>query len=330
MNSRVIGVRSGRKLARMAVRAGGAIILALTIASPALAQLNTQHVKGSVGLKAGSQPPPGGYVVAPLLYFYNTDTVKTSTGDELPFHPSLSADLFAAGFSYVTTKKVLGGYYGVSVLFPAGANNRLQGTEIDQNPGAGLTDSVFVPFQLGWHSKRADAVASYSIFAPTGRYENGASNNTGFGMWGQELGVGTTVYLTENKQYHAATMLTFDFQSKKEDSETKVGNQMNFEGGVGGDFLKGGLTVGLAYYAAFKISDDQIQGFPQILIRGKNKTFGLGPEATLALARKNTVYGFLRVAYYWETYARTTTQGSALFLQATFLIKPLKIPPHAP
>ena len=53
--------------ARMPVRVGGAIILALIMASPSLAQLNTQHVKGSVGLKAGSQPPPGGYVVAPLL-----------------------------------------------------------------------------------------------------------------------------------------------------------------------------------------------------------------------------------------------------------------------
>ena len=34
--------------------------------------------------------------------------------------------------------------------------------------------------------------------------------------------------------------VSFDFQSKKEDSETKVGNAMNLEGGVGGDFLKGG------------------------------------------------------------------------------------------
>jgi hypothetical protein len=330
MNSRVIDVRSGWKLAWIPIPLGGALLLVLTISSPALAQLNTQHVKGSVGLKAGSQPPPGGYVVAPLLYFYNTDTVKNRDGEELPFHPSLSADLFAAGFSYVTTKKVLGGFYSVSVLFPAGANNRIQGTEIDQNPGAGLTDSAIAPIQLGWHFKRADAIAGYSIFVPNGRYENGASNNTGLGMWGNELSVGTTVYLNEKKQYHAATVLSFDIQSKKKDSETKVGNQMNFEGGVGGDFLKGGLTAGLAYYAAFKVSDDQIQGFPQILIRGKNKTFGLGPEASLALARKNTVYGFLRVAYYWETYARTTTQGSALFLQATFLIKPLKIPPHAP
>jgi hypothetical protein len=41
----------------------------------AMAQLLTQHVKGAVGLKAGSQPPPGGYVVLPLVYVYNTDTV---------------------------------------------------------------------------------------------------------------------------------------------------------------------------------------------------------------------------------------------------------------
>ena len=33
---------------------------------------------------------------------------------------------------------------------------------------------------------------------------------------------------------------TFDFQLKKENSETKVGSVMNLEGGLGGDFLKGG------------------------------------------------------------------------------------------
>ena len=44
------------------------------------------------------------------------------------------------------------------------------------------------------------------------------------------------------------------------------------------------------------------------------------------LARKNTVYGFLRVAYQWEVYARTTTQGGAFFVTATFLQKPLNLP----
>ena len=210
------------------------------------------------------------------------------------------------------------------MLFPAGANNRIQGTEIDANPGAGLTDSVIVPISLGWHHKRADAIANFSIYAPTGKYTDGADDNTGFGMWGYEPAVGTTVYLSEKRQYHAATIVSFNSQSKKEDSENKVGNAINIEGGVGGDFLKGGLSTGLCY-ASFKLSDDEIAGLPGILIRGKNKTFGLGPEATLAIAARNKVYGFVTVRYFWETYARTTTQGDAWLIQATFLTKPLEI-----
>jgi len=50
---------------------------------------------------------------------------------------------------------------------------------------------------------------------------------------------GTTVYLNAARQYHAASVVSFDFQSKKEDSRTKVGNVMNVEGGLGADFLKG-------------------------------------------------------------------------------------------
>ncbi len=294
-------------------------------AAPVQAQLITQHIKGSVGLKAGSQAPPHLYVVMPLLYFYNTDTVRNRDGNKLPFNVSLTSAMFGAGALNVTTKKILGGNYAFQVLFPVGANNRIQGTEIDQNPGAGLTDSVVQPISLGWHGKRADAIAGYTIYIPTGRYTDGASNNTGMGMWGQELGFGTTVYLNEAKQYHAATMVSFNFQSKKEDSDTKVGNAMNFEGGVGGDFLKGGLTVGLDYYYSFKLTKDQIEGVPEALIN-KAKTFGVGPEVQLALARKGMLYGFLKMTYFWETYARTTTQGSAFTIAATFLVKPIKLP----
>jgi len=226
----------------------------------------------------------------------------------------------------VTTKTIFGGTYGFQVLFPFGMNNRIQGTEIDKNPGAGLSDSVVQPLSLGWHFARADAVAGYTIFVPTGRYTDGASNNTGLGMWGHELSVGTTVYLTANKQYHAATLASFDFQSKKEDSETKVGNTMNLEGGVGADFLEGGVTVGLDYYAAVKLTDDDLEGLRDILVRGKNRAFAIGPEVQLALARKGVLYGFLKVNYQWETYARVAPQGSELTLLATFLVKPLTLP----
>lgn len=315
-----------RRRVRLSRAVVGGLIAILSGATPAYAQLNTQHIKGGVGLKSGSQPPPHVYVIAPYLYIYNTDTVKNRDGDQLPINARITSVAYAGGISVVTSKKLLGGFYGYQVLFPVGANNRLQGTEIDANPGPGLTDSAVVPISLGWHAKRADAIANYTIFIPTGRYTDGASDNTGFGMWGQEIGFGTTVYLNEKKEYHASALVSFDFQSKKEDSETKVGNAMNIEGGAGGDFLKGGLSVGLAYYWSSKLTQDHIEGFPDILIRGKNKVFALGPEVTLALAKGKTVYGFLKLNYECEVYARTTTQGNELQIVATFLVPSLKLP----
>ena len=312
---------------RISLRVVMVVVLACVyMVAPAEAQLNTQHLKGTAGLKSGSQAPPGVYFVAPVLYIYKTDEVKDRDGDRLALDADITSHVFGGGVSVVTTKKLLGGFYGFQVLFPIGANNRIQGTEIDANPGAGLSDTSITPISLGWHVKRADVTVGYTIFAPTGRYTDGADDNTGLGMWGHEPFVGTTMYLNESRQWHAATLASFDFQSKKEDSETKVGNVMHLEGGLGGDFLKGGLTAGLNYYASFKLTDDRIEGLPNILLRGKNKVFAFGPEVQLALAKNNTLYGFLKVNYQWETYARTTTQGSELTVLATFLLKPLKLP----
>lgn len=299
-------------------------LLAAGVAAPARAQMNTQHVKGSFGLKAGSQAPPGQYAIAPLLYFYSTDDVRNRDGDKLPINANIDGSFFGAGVNVVTKKTLFGGFYGFTVLL-AGANNRLQATEIDSNPGAGITDSLVTPLSLGWHKKRADATVYYTLYIPTGRYEDGASNNTGLGMWGQEIGFGTTAYLTEDRKFHAATMVSFNFQSKKEDSQTHVGNQMNFEGGVGGDFMKGGLTAGLAYYYCFKLTQDEPAGFPLNIGLAKAHVFALGPDLTLALAKKNTVYGFLTVRYEWELHAKAQTKGGMWLVQAVFPFKPIHL-----
>jgi hypothetical protein len=54
-----------------------------------------------------------------------------------------------------------------------------------------MSDSVIAPISFGWHFARADATTGYTIFMPTGRYTDGARDNTGLGMWGHELAVGT-------------------------------------------------------------------------------------------------------------------------------------------
>ena len=54
---------------------------------------------------------------------------------------------------------------------------------------------------------------------------------------------------------------------------------MNLEGGIGGDFLKGGLTVGLDYYASFKLSDDQIRGCGRRMFWSAGRTRAFGHRA---------------------------------------------------
>lgn len=291
----------------------------------ASAQLNGQNIKGDAGLKSGSQAPPGAYVAVPL-WFYTADEVKNRNGETV-LSGKLDAAVFGAALNVVTPKKLFGANYGFLVVLPW-ANNRVQGAEdFDSNPGVGLTDMYVQPINLGWHTPRADVILAYGLYLPTGRYENGADNNTGLGMWAQEFLAGTTLYLNPARSLHAATTATFNVQSKKRDSNTKVGNILNLEGGAGADFLGGGLTAGLAYYGTFKVSDDQFDSpLAQLLIRGRNRVWGLGPEVTLAIAANKTVYGFVTVRYQWELAARTTTQGAAWNILATFPLKPIRLP----
>jgi hypothetical protein len=306
--------------------AGSTLVLAAVLAlwpAAASAQLNGQNIKGDAGLKSGSQAPPGAYVAIPL-YFYTADQVKGREGREL-LSGNLDAAVFGVVLNVVTTKKVLGGNYGFLAVLPW-ANNRIEGVDdFDSNPGAGLTDMFVQPINIGWHTPRADAIVAYGVYLPVGRYEDGADDNTGLGMWGNEILAGTTVYLNETRTLHAATTATLDFQSKKKDSNTKVGNIFNLEGGVGADFLGGGLTAGLAYYGTFKLTNDDFDRAPSLDL-GKNRVWGLGPEFTLAIAARRTVYGFVTVRYQWELGGRTTTEGAAWNILATFPLKPIRLP----
>jgi len=76
-------------MSRTATASAGQLAMSVLTAwlisvTPAHAQLATQHIKGLVGLKGGSPPPPGTYIIAPLFYIYDTDTVRTREGNRLP------------------------------------------------------------------------------------------------------------------------------------------------------------------------------------------------------------------------------------------------------
>ena len=292
---------------------------------PAVAQLNGFNIKGDQGVKSGSQAPPGIYYGAPF-YWYGTDTVKDEDGRAFSTTGELNMFLGGPLVNVVTTKKVLGGNYGFMAVFPF-ANVRAELPRLDNNPAPGISDMYVQPFNLGWHTNRADVLAGYGFFAPTGRYAAGANDNTGLGMWGHEVFAGSTVFFDEKKAWHAATTGAIEFHSGKEDTDARVGTLFTLEGGLGRSFLMGAASVGLSYYAQWKLTEDTLIGFPALILQGKNRVAGLGPEVTIPIATKNTVYGFLTARYQWEMGARTTTQGDALNVLVVLPLKPIKVNP---
>jgi hypothetical protein len=308
--------------------AASAILLAVLAVTPrpAMAQLSGFNLKGDMGLKSGSQAPPGGY--AALLYYrYGADTIRDRSGNTFSSDGDLTIGAGIGLVNFVTTKKVLGANYGFAAAPLIFLNSAIESPRFDQNPSPGFGDMFIMPISLGWHLKRADVTTSYSVFMPTGRYSVGADDNTGLGMWGHEWALGTTVFLTEDKAWHAATNAAFEFHSGKKDSDAQVGNILTLEGGIGRNILKGAGSVGLAYYSQFKLSEDTLTGLPALLVEGKNRSFALGPEINFPLATRKALYGFITFRYQWETYARTALQGNTMAVMLTFLMKPISLAP---
>jgi hypothetical protein len=292
-------------------------------AGQAQAQLQGHNTKGDYGLQAGTQAPPGIYLIAPLYFRYDNGSLRNGLGNSSPLQTDVSVNAYVVGLTWVSNVKVLGANYSFQI-FPGFTDNKLEAPVlgVTQSVDTGFTDLYFQPINLGWNTKSADFTAGLGVFAPTGRYEDGADDNLGLGMWSFELFGGTTVYFDEAKSWHLATTAFYETHTEKEDSDIKVGDILTFEGGLGKSLMQGTLSVGLAYYAQFKLSDDDLGGrtLPPAFLPAKHQGFGVGPEISIPIASKSKLYGFLNLRYFWETGMRNSLEGNTFVLTATFPI----------
>ena len=109
------------------------------------------------------------------------------------------------------------------------------------------------PLDLGWHTAHADVAAGLQLYMPTGRYERGGDDNIGKGMWAYEPFVGATFYFDEKRTASFATTAYWELHGKKKDTDVKVGQLLTLQGGLGKSYLGGGLILGAAYYAQWKL-----------------------------------------------------------------------------
>jgi hypothetical protein len=311
--------------------------LALLVAIPVQAQLNGSHLLGDFGVKAGTQPNPGFYS-ALFYYRYSTDTIRDRDGDLIRPFPdsptSMAIDVYAPLLWYVSKTKVLGANYGAFVVLPF-VNGSLEAPafSLDETSAIKYSDTAVRPIDLGWHHAKADVSAGFQFYAPTGTFNPGESGNTGKGMWTYEPFLGATVYFDEKKTWSLATTAFWELHGKKKGTDVRVGQILTLQGGLGKSFLGGGLVIGAAYYAQWKLTADELGSFALPgggtvdidLANNKHRVFALGPDVTLPIATKTKLYALVNIRYLWEMGARTKTQGTALVVTATFPVPSVKL-----
>lgn len=296
-------------------------ILLLISVTAASAQLNGINIKGDVGLQAGTQPPPGIYLNN-LNYFYGADEIKGRNGNRLGLQGDINLYLNATAFVWVPKKKVLGGNYSFSAAVPFMNNNPdLPRLNVDENH-FGLSDIYIQPLGLGWHKPQADFNVGYAIVLPTGKFTQGADDNTGLGMVGHEFTAGVTGYLNKKREWHASTAAAFDIHHNKRTADIRVGEMLTLEGGVGRSWKQGGINAGAVYFAQWKLTSDSGSDLSRVLqLAGvenfKNRSFGVGPEFNMVIPK---IEGQLMFRYLKEFGNRVSTQGQTFVVSLTFFL----------
>jgi hypothetical protein len=320
-----------------------ALAAIVTPAAPASAQLNGENLLGDMGVKSGTQPHPGFYA-GNIFYRYRTETIRNANGDRIVFDPNQSGsqtiNVAAPIVIYVSRAKIFGANYGMMAVVPL-AKGALEAPALGYNEEAskGLADTYVVPLQLGWHAARADVTTSFGFFAPTGRYQADATDNLGKGMWSYELAAGSTVYVDESRSISLSATAYWESHSRKENTRiqigglttngVRVGQLMTLEGGAAKSWLGGALSVGMAYYGQWKLTEDDL-GNPVALpgdpTFARHRVFAFGPDVTIPIGTKKSLISLVNVRYLWETGARLKTEGPTLAITTTVPIPSIRIP----
>ena len=257
----------------------------------------------------GTTAPPGFYAGV-FGSFSWADELKTPDGKSLN-GPELSQYFFAPHLMWVSAFKILGGNYGATVAVPfVDVLIDFPRLDVGGATGTALSQLYVVPVRLGWHFPRADVTFHYAFYAPTGRYEAGAPNNTSLGMWCNELSLRGTVFFDKARDWHASLSAFYDINGKKKDLDWTTGNPVTLMYGIGRNYGSGMLKgwAGVAGYAQWQVMHTTGADAPLAARLNKTTIYGAGPELT-------TLQGALTIRYFWQFGGKFSTQGQGLFVQ---------------
>ena len=198
-------------------------------------------VPGLAGLKNGSVPGPGYYFIN-TSFAYSSDefrdkhgkSVNQVLGEPVDFKVDVVANM--TGFTWISPYKVLGASYGANIWGTVGyVKGDLSLGEIfnASSSETGLMDTYVEPINLSWHLKHFDVFTSYGFFAPTGKFDENDTANTGRDRWTHILNAGMTAYFDEKKSWTAATTFRYEIHMGQQHQDARFGDNLTLEWGIG-------------------------------------------------------------------------------------------------
>jgi len=309
----MIGLPTSRSLARLAAVS---LVCLLTLASPVRAQVRGLYTPGMSATSSGELPEAGLTYVA-AVQVYSFDELKGADGEPLPVN--LTASVFYAQnlFVWVSDFKILGGTYAVSANLPI-ANASLTSVRFGAlQAGSGLSDSDYSPLTLGWQWSRADIQASYGFVVPTGRFQAGASDNTGGGYWAHIPSAGQTVYVTADKTTAVSAYELYEFHGTQNHTDIRPGETFNIDYSITQTLPltrdKGTLLqIGLVGYGQYQTTDHR--DVTAIAAATHYRVNALGIAAGVMVPERQIEVG---VKYLKEFANKATVQGHSLQITAS-------------
>jgi hypothetical protein len=287
------------------VRAALIAPVALCIAAEpgrAQQQLGTK-VMGGLGIDAGTQGPPGFFVLDRALQF-TANKVRGRNGEVLPIQGlDIRVRANALGVAYTFATRT-------AAYLTAGAAVPVARVSINSdNPVAavdrwGLGDLFVQPVKAGWRNARSDIVAGYSFFAPTGKFEPGGGS-VGRGFWTHQLSLGGAMYADTTRTSRASALMSYELNQRMRGIDITRGNLLTIQGGAGANIFKA-FVAGVAGYALWQVGDDRGADLPPALIGVRTRSFGLGPEIGVVIPSLR-LRGEFR--YEWDFGVRARPQG---------------------
>ena len=289
------------------------VLAALLIAAhSATAQQSLGHkMLGGVGIDAGTQSEPGLYIADRLMWF-GADRLIDRNGDVVPV-PGLNIDAYGnmLGFGFTTKPR---GARGAYLSFAAGVPLAKVSLRIDDPrvhvDRSGMGDLFVQPLQVGWRKKRHDAVAMYTFYAPTGKFEPRTGNGVGRGYWTHQFSVGAAGFRGSDRMTRASALVSYDLNLKKRGIDIRRGNTLQIQGGAGVGVLKV-VTVGVAGFAMWQVSDDVGADIPPSLRDLSTRAFGVGPEIHLLIP---ALRGRIEARFEREFAVRSRPEGQILLV----------------